>query len=56
MVEREEEEENEVRCDLDGDGEEEEDYEDDVEGHNYVVRKLMLTPEQEHNTQCYQLF
>ena len=29
---------------------------DDNEGHNYVVRMLMLMPKQEESTQCHQLF
>ena len=56
MFEREEEEENNVHCEPNGDGEKEEDYKDDVEGQNYVARKLMLTPKQEDNTQLHQLF
>ena len=43
LVEREEKEENEVYYEPDGDGEEEENFEDDVKGQNYVVRKIMLT-------------
>ena len=37
-------------------GEEVEDYEDDDEGQNYVVRKLMLMHKQKENTQRHQLF
>ena len=43
-AEREEEDDNEVYCEPDRDGEYDEEYEDDDDGHNYVVRKLMLTP------------
>ena len=56
FFEKEEEEENEVHYEPDGDGDEVEDYEDDDEGRNYVVRKLMFTLNQEANTQHHQLF
>ena len=51
LTKREEEDDNEVYCELDGYGDDEEDYEGDDEGQNYVVRKLMLTPKQDENTQ-----
>ena len=45
LVEREEGHDNEVCCEPDGYRDEDEVYkEDDDEGHNYVVRKIMLTP------------
>ena len=41
----------------DGYGDKDEFYKDeDDEGHNYVVRKVMLTPKQEENNQRHQLF
>ncbi|XP_031286963.1 uncharacterized protein LOC116145647 [Pistacia vera] len=48
------EEDDEVYCGPDGDDDEYEDDEDD--GQSYVVRRLMLTPKQEDNTQQHQLF
>ena len=52
LVEREEGNDNEVCCEPDGYGDDDEVYEeDDNEGHNYVVRKHMLTPKQEESTQ-----
>ena len=57
LAEREEEDVNEVCCEPDGHGDDEEVYEeDDDEGQNYVVRKLILTPKQEEITQRHQLF
>ena len=45
LAEKGEEGDDEVCCEPDGYGEEDEVYEeDDDEGHNYVVRKLLLTP------------
>ena len=44
LVERDDKDENQVFCEPGGYGEEEENYEDNDEGQNYVVRKLMLTP------------
>ena len=40
-------------CELDGEEEYEEDNEDEEEGHNYLVRRLMLAPKQENNTQIH---
>ena len=53
MVEREEDEN--ILCDP---NEDEKCYEEDYEDHepSYVIRRLMLTPKQEDNTQCHQLF
>ena len=53
MVEREEDEN--ILCDLDGD---EEYHKEEYEDHepSYVIRRLMLTPKQEDNTQRHQLF
>ena len=56
LVEREEEERNEIRCKPDGDEEDEENYNEDDNGRNYVVRKLMLAHKQEEKTQHHQLF
>ena len=56
LAERREEDDNEVCYESDGNGEDEGDSEDDDEGQNYVVRKLILTPKQEENTQRQQLF
>ena len=52
LAEREDGDDNEVYYEPDGYRDDEEVYEeDDEEGQNYVVRKLMLTPKQEENTQ-----
>ena len=56
LVEREEGEDNKVYCGPDGDEEYEKDNEDEEEGQNYIVRRLMLAPKQEDNTQRHQLF
>ena len=57
LAEREEQCDDGVCCELDGYGEEDDAYEEeDDQGRNYVVRKLMLTPKQEENNQCHQLF
>ena len=54
LAEREEEGDNEVYCEPDGYGDDNEVYEqDDNEGQNYVVRKLMLTPKQEESTHSH---
>ena len=45
LAEREEEDDNEVCCEQDEDEEYDEEYEDDDNGQNYVVQKLILTPE-----------
>ena len=49
----EEEDDNEVCCEPDGYGEDKEDNEEDDHGHNYVVRKLMLTLKQEESIQLH---
>ena len=57
LAEREDGDDNEVCYEPDGYGDDDEVYEeDDDEGHNYVVRKLMLMPKQEKSTQRHQLF
>ena len=56
LVKRDDKDANEVCCETDGYRKEEEDYEDDDEGHNYVVKTLILTPKYEENTQHHQLF
>ena len=57
LAEREKEGDDEVCCVPDGYGDKDEAYEEeDDEGRNYVVRKLRLTPKEEENNQCHQLF
>ena len=57
LAEKEDGDDNEVCYKLDGYGDDDEVYEDDNDdGHNYVVRKLMLMPKQEESTQRLQLF
>ena len=57
LAEREEKDVNKVYFEPDGYGDDEAVYEEnDDEGENDVVRKLMLTPKQEEITQCHQLF
>ena len=51
LVEREKGEDNEVYCEPNREGEYEEDSEDEEEGQNYLIRRLMLAPKQEDNTQ-----
>ena len=55
LAKKEDEDDNEVCSEPDGYGDDEEVYEDDDEGQNYMVRKLMLTPKQEEKTQQHQL-
>ena len=57
LAEREDGNDNKVCCEPDSYGVDEEVYdEEDDEGQNYVVRKVMLMPTQEGNTQRHQLF
>ena len=57
LAEREKEGDDEVCCEFDGYRDEDEAYEeDDDEGRNYVVKKLMLMPKQKESNQRHQLF
>ena len=57
LAEREEGDDNEICYEHDGYGDDDEVYEEDEdEGHNYVMRKLMLMPKKEVSTQRHQLF
>ncbi|KAK9132639.1 hypothetical protein Scep_012167 [Stephania cephalantha] len=55
MVEREEEDDN-IACAVDGDGDEDEYEYNENDGQNYVVRRMMFSPNHEDQTQRRQLF